>query len=138
LYKKEEQRSIIKRYIELLIELAGAGNHYNKNEEAVKEFQEYRFYLLCVLFNMKDSYHDIEQEYRICIIPDANYKKIMFKNKEGILVPYISMNFERKNISSVVIGPMIKDEIAEYGIIQIRERYDLVYTIEKSTIIKRY
>ncbi len=116
IYNKEVQIDILKQYINLITQIIVIGIKYSKLNEALEYLKKYRFFLLTIMLNMKESFHSIESEYRVCIVPDKKYVNIKYKNKDGLIIPYISINKSILPIKAIGIGPKIKDLIAFNGI----------------------
>jgi len=57
------------------------------------------------------------------IIDNTNDK--CFRSRNGIIIPYIKIDFDELLIEEIVIGPKIVDEIAEDGLRQLCQKYYL-------------
>ena len=72
--------------------------------------------LKATLMTNKGKEHAAENEYRIAIIPDKEWlNKIKYRNRFGIITPYIKIKFDSIPISELVIGPKIFEGISEKG-----------------------
>jgi hypothetical protein len=71
----------------------------------------------------KENYR-YENEYRFSVI-NRNLLKSEYRNRNGILIPYIKIKVENEKlpISKIIIGPTIKDEKAKLGLLELLEKY---------------
>lgn len=81
-----------------------------------KALTEFTFILYAALYNMKSRLHEVENEYRITIIPDTDYANVAFRDRHGLVVPYVQMGKVSAPIKRIVIGPKIHDANAIDGV----------------------
>lgn len=98
------------------------------------QFQDESEYRLIYIGNNRDSELDCENDsaelqalYSKPSLPVESYREI-----SDIIVPYQRIPFNIESIKSVVIGPSSNSEFAEKGLIEIRDRNDLCFSIKKS------
>jgi hypothetical protein len=91
---------------------------------AINKAFELSNYILSILFCIKTEPHSIEEEYRIVIIPYQDFKILDFRNKNGLITPYIDMIFPKLPLEEIVIGPKINDIAAKSGIDELLLAYD--------------
>lgn len=99
-------------------------------------------------FFIKNKAFESEKEIRIVIqIPDDKMKdmqdKIKFRTCNGILVPYLELEFGAEAINGFNLSPTLKDEIVERGLRKYIDCYGfdinkMEYGIQKSQIPIRY
>lgn len=77
---------------------------------------KFTFILYAALYNMKSKLHEVENEYRITVIPDSDYTNVSFRDRQGLIVPYIQLGKLSRHIKKIVIGPKIHDSSATAGL----------------------
>jgi|SRR5699024_2683686 len=81
----------------------------------------------------KNQAFKVEEEYRIAYTT-LNKAEVNFRNLNGIIIPYISTEFNKSAIKSVSVGPKNNSDIAEKGIKFYLERKK--YNVDNIDIMK--
>lgn len=117
-YNTEEQNKMLKDSI------YAANEEYKTNKQAWENL--WNNFIIYSLF-FKDEIYSAESEYRViyCITNnDGECEKCSFRNKNGLIIPYIKVTFEElqknfpsvKPIKSIKISPLNNGEITKYGV----------------------
>lgn len=114
-YNRQEQESIL---ADFLLETFKLVSRYEA--EKVKAALPDHFFSViatCAVF-FKDATFKSEEEYRIAIIGRGEVNdKVKFRAQNGVIIPYIEVDFEGKlPISHITIGPKNNIDIAKSGI----------------------
>lgn len=81
-------------------------------------------YLSILSSLFKQKHHACEREFRVSVV-DSD-KKVKFRDKAGLFVPYIEMTFQQKKIpiKTITIGPKVERDIALEGLNQYLKSID--------------
>ncbi len=143
LYDKKKQIEII----ELLLDSIDLSYQYYSNEmnpDNRMKIDKINVHLTnklkAILMTNKGKAHQAENEYRVVIIPDKKWlKKIEYRNRYGIITPYIEIEFNSVPISELVIGPKISEKISEKGCDAMLKSYGYTHVdIVKSKLDVRF
>ena len=140
-YDENDQISIIKDDIEIVYE------NYTVNHHGIDTCkQRLNSILSRRSMQFKDKAFKNEEEVRLVywepeddnnLVIDS--KPIKYRSKCGIVIPYIEVEFERKQIESLMIGPLIQTEIAEKTVKELLKSNDYSdVKVEHSRIPIRY
>jgi len=119
LYAPELQYQFASEAIDTLMTLIQVGTTLRADPDLksyANALTKYTFILYAALYNMKSKLHEVENEYRITIIPDPDYSNVSFRDRQGLIVPYIKMGKLSRQIKKIVIGPKIHDSSASDGL----------------------
>jgi hypothetical protein len=143
IYNKEDQEQILHDAL-----FNSFKNVYQfKDEYKLDEFENelprlfFSIITACSIFFKQEAFRQ-EEEYRVAFTRRTKETEVNFREKNGILIPYISVHFEDKlPIKKVTIGPKNNISVAKNGIEYfLRNRgYDLQdITVDKSEVTLRY
>ena len=80
-----------------------------------KEMLKENVYIETCLSCKNDAFHE-ENEYR-CVIQNKDPKDICFREKNGIVVPYVEVKIPKEAIAEIIIGPTNKSELTSYSVL---------------------
>ena len=138
IYSEEEQIDIINKAILDLKE-----NYEPGYESSV------RYCIGTLLFNLKPmfklDYFEHEKEVRLFVdVLDKSHSKptVKYRTNAGFIIPYVSLNFNKNSVRSIMLGPNLNDirqkraqeEIAR----EMMEEHSYQVTVENSKIPVRY
>lgn len=136
-YNSQEQKSLVKSFIELLYdafedpETAKGG----KNDRDLIIFELFWSFTHQVGCRFKHEKYAQEEEVRaILCLPESEKHLIQHRALNGIIVPYISLNFDLQSIAAVCIGPTLRNKGAFSGIQSLKHSLGLSYGIFQSKI----
>ena len=90
----------------------------NERRETEKQYRSLlnmlRHYLgFCRLIH-KSEYFEHEEEVRLILTAeDAEKRKCKFREKNGVLMPYIERDFDKEILQKITVGPLIEREVAK-------------------------
>lgn len=119
LYAPDLQSQFTSEAIDTLMTLIQVGTTLRRDPDLrtyANALTSFAFILYAALYNMKSKLHEVENEYRIVVIPDSDYSNVSFRDRQGLIVPYIQMGKVAKQIKKIVIGPKIHDSSATDGL----------------------
>ena len=141
IYDKKKQCKIIESLLDS-IDISNKLALYNiDNSKKIKDINLNLINKLkAILMTNKGKAHQAENEYRVVIIPDKKWlKKIEFRNRYGIITPYIEIEFNSVPISELIIGPKISEKISEKGCDAMLKSYGYTHVdIVKSKLDVRF
>jgi hypothetical protein len=110
-YSEEEQTQLIEAVV------IKAYDVYQKDGDCQKAKQAITYCLTSWRFMFKHSYFQHEEEVRaIYHLPrdrqPHDKPKIEFRTKNGMIIPYVELPFEKQAVSNVTIAPLVTEEIA--------------------------
>ena len=73
--------------------------------------------LINLLNSIKEEYYRYEEEFRI--YNGAEPDSVKFRERKGVLIPYIEMWFPKQALSEIIIGPANKEELTSASITQL-------------------
>ena len=122
-YNEEKQLNILKEIIKIFYEYSQQGN-YQEND-FISDYLVDKIMQLGVFFKM--PCFSIEQEYRLAydlyLNDDNTYAMIAeeqcFYEKNGIFVPYVDLNFNKKCLVGVGVSPSLDFEATKESILRI-------------------
>lgn len=98
----------------------------------IAEFISSQMFNVC---RIKTTQFDDEEETRI-ILQSKKYKasceQTKFREKGGVIIPFIEVKFPVESIKEIIIGPNINAEMAKRGIHQITRHYGITCDITTS------
>lgn len=101
----------------ILIRCAKTFNEKRKTEDEYKYkslVSVLRHYLNYCRFIHKSDYFKHEEEVRLILMAEeSEKKKCKFREKNGILMPYIEKNFDKEILEKITVGPLIEREVAK-------------------------
>ncbi|MEC3651400.1 DUF2971 domain-containing protein [Bacillus subtilis] len=142
IYDKNEQRKILKEYIERIIEIVD----YIGSLET-EELEEVIFDRLGVVLGalklsslfFKDECFSQEEEFRIAFTKD---KDTFCRISNGAFIPYITAGFKKESVTGITIGPKNNMDITMEGLVQFLNLHEYNHitkdAIRKSCIPYRY
>lgn len=91
-------------------------------------------------YMIKESSHSSENEFRVVIMVPDNAETIHFRNRNGIVLPYVKLasGLDTLPINEVTIGPKINESIAKLGVQMLLEEYRILANINDSKIRLRF
>lgn len=122
LYAMSEQKQLVVDsipFIDRAIAAVGAKLSSNPSDPSTRYLSYFIQTLVSALYNMKAEPHAVEKEYRITIVPDATYRGVQYKDRNGIVTPYVRIGPIVDAIDTVVIGPLMKDKAAHQGVMHL-------------------
>lgn len=90
-------------------------NNKSKTEE-IRSYTQMRMYIN-LLNSIKEEYYRYEEEFRI--YNGAEPDSVKFRERKGVLIPYIEMWFPKQALSEIIIGPANKEELTSASITQL-------------------
>lgn len=119
LYQYDLQQQFVKDSVKLFISFLDIGRSLEDSadkQSLLKHINNLRFLLYAALYNMKYLPHSVENEFRICIIPNDDFRGALFRERNGLIIPFVEVGNITKPIKEIVIGPKVHDENALQGI----------------------
>ena len=137
IYTKEYQEELLKELFEDYLTL------YKKHKSSYQ-----RKYLYAAIENniliysvfMKDAAFKCEDEFRVAIFEKgATTSDLVFREKNGALLPYIPKSIDLKSIASIMISPTTRADFVKSSVISMSKHFGIEsLEIKKSTIPLRY
>ena len=100
--------------------------------------------VICILYNMffKKQCFSVEKEYRYIFtdfISKDNKEEILFRNKNGTIIPYIKKKFDNLSfVDEIIIGPVGNMDISLNGIKNLLQYNQCLKEVSKSSVPLRY
>jgi hypothetical protein len=119
LYSKQLQENLLSEAVSFLDRALSLISTIRPNRPPIEmqaEMSPFLQLFTTILYNMKHEPHQIEEEFRIVLIPDEVSKVAMYINRNGIITPYIALGKISEQISCLVVGPKMRDEAATKGL----------------------
>lgn len=87
---------------------------------------EFPFKLIAFSFGFKRNEYSSENEWRLCK-NEFNETKVKFREKDGLLIPFIEHHFDKRIIKKIIIGPCVNKELTKESIKMLLKsrQYDL-------------
>jgi len=76
---------------------------------------EFPFKLIAFSFSFKRNEYRSEKEWRLCK-NEFNETKVEFREKDGLLIPFIRHFFDKRIIKKIVIGPCVNKKLSKESI----------------------
>lgn len=89
----------------------------------------------------KSSCFKHEEEVRaIFTVPKSNQKfEVKYREKNGYIIPYIALAFQKDNVREITIGPLLNDDIAQSNLMRMTRAYQYpVRDFQTSEALIRY
>lgn len=113
IYDDDEKLNYLVNILDLADKALDARAFQNKQKNTVLDLLEENISILSIIF--KNKIFSTEKEIRF-IHNNHNDKSVNYRLLNGILIPYIEIDFDRKQVlQSIMIGPGSQDEIILYG-----------------------
>ncbi len=146
-YDYEDQKKRLKQsFNKELFGVENFGNIWTWNEVSKLAEKEYSMFIthmtiICELYSMffKRKCFSDEKEYRIVFSQINNQQSTYFRNKRGVVTPYIIKKTNNLDyINSIMIGPTSKEDKAYNGIRELLKYNNCQATVKKSSLPLRY
>lgn len=98
-------------------------------------------FLKAVGLIFKSSCFKHEEEVRaIFTVPKSNQKfEVKYREKNGYIIPYIALAFQKDNVREITIGPLLNDDIAQSNLMRMTRAYQYpVRDFQTSEALIRY
>ena len=107
-YSDEHLKEVMMRYAETINKIGKTGKQYSALLRMLRHYLGF-----CRLIH-KSEYFKHEDEIRLILTAeDAEKKQCKFREKNGILMPYIERDFDKEILRKITVGPLIEREVAK-------------------------
>ena len=128
IYEKEAQEEFFKltvRKMNILLKLFVSNPKGDINAKLSERIMDVVYVLRSAIYNMKFEPNYIEKEFRFVVIPDKGFPGPSFRNRAGLIVPFVKIGGSSLPIRQIIIGPKVRDQMAKNGIDAILRRQNL-------------
>lgn len=83
-------------------------------KKCMSHYELFEQYLSICRLTHKSEYFKHEDEIRLILMAEeSEKKKCKFREKNGILIPYIERDFDKEILQKITVGPLIEREVAK-------------------------
>jgi hypothetical protein len=122
LYSQDKQRKMIEDAVKFVDTALGLISVYRPGrpaEEMQGEMSRFLQLFVAMLYNIKHEPHEVENEFRVVLLPDPGFRGTQYAPRRGIVTPYVVLGPIEKVIARIVIGPKMREQMAETGLLSL-------------------
>lgn len=135
IYMKETKIQIIRNIIEKFYNASVNSKDFSVCIDLIKDLLQNRI----LQFKSEHFAHENEVRIILCVPIDNSKIKREYGIKNGNLVPYVYLDFEKSDLYTVTIGPLTEKEISTRTLESLKKDYEgYDFIVEKSSVPIRY